>query len=933
MIDKIVQQSSDEQPIPKDLDTIFESLRDLIRYLGGQLGVVIKEQAGSTILEQEEQIRFAAGEVRRTSDVKVTEALIRLTSDLNAQQAEMMLRAFTIYFQLVNISEQHDTITQTRLLNSYSTVVPSSIRQSISELKTKGLDVTEVNHLLTNLAIVPVLTAHPTEAKRRTVLDILDRILRLIEDLNGSTTSPSKSKYFQEELLTELTILWQTDEVRLTKLRVMDEVKNVVFYLESTLFALIPKVYEQLRTALNEYYHEYYADLPLIIRFGSWVGGDRDGNPFVTPITTLEALSYQREVILQLYEREVQKLFRRISQSSDRIGCSNELIEDNKRLLTEFPELYQKLAPHYHHEHYRVKLFIIRQRLIASRLTPDSQLSYQSAHHFLDDIKQIEQSLINNNGERIARTIISPLKLQIKIFGFYFATIDVREHSELHLSTLNDVFTSSGVTDSYLNDDEITKATLLLRELNSTRPLVSINTNLSEQSQKVLDVFHVIRKAQHKFGSRAIENYIISMSEHPSDILAVLLLAKEAGLVKLHKDGTVSSSINVVPLFETIEDLQNAPAVLKTLFSYSVYCLHLAARDNLQEVMIGYSDSNKDGGYFTSHWELYRAQKAIHEVCSKHGIKLRIFHGRGGTTGRGGGGPLNRAILAQPPGTISGSLRVTEQGEMISTNYSHSVIAQRNLEEMINATLLSSAGALAQNESSEWDQVMNQLSKTSFEMYQAFITDTRFPEFFLQATPFKELSTLNIGSRPSKRTLSGGIKDIRAVPWVFSWTQNRCLFPTWYGVGTACKNFIDQNENGLAILSTMYNCWSFFSNIIANCEMTLAKADMNILTRYGSLVENKDIGTSLVNSLTEEYSRTVSIIMDITNQKSLLESNPTLKGYLSARNRYLDPLNYIQVDLLRRYRSRTTTEKEKSELLKNIQLSINGIASGMKNTG
>jgi phosphoenolpyruvate carboxylase len=907
------------------------SVRNFVRLLGVQLGTVLVEQAGQHTFELEEEIRATARTVRKSYSPSAFERLIQLTSGLSCEAATDMLRAFSVYFQLANLAEQVDTVLTTKRHREQAR--PSaSFRDALATLKDAEVTPTQLQNILNRIHVVPVLTAHPTEAKRKTVLDLLDRLNYLVERVDETPEFPRREAETVQSILAELTVLWQTDEVRSQKLDVTDEVKNGVFHLETVIFKVLPLIYQDLSEAIKEFYPDASILIPNVLTFGSWIGGDRDGNPYVTPDITCETVALHRETIINLYLEEVRKLLRFFSQSTERVACSEELLESLAHDRKSFPQELARLEKHYPNEFYRQKWAIIARRLSLTLHDTTDERSYQSSQQLLHDILIIERSLHVGHAQRLIRAKLNPFRRQVELFGFHFVTLDIRQHSSKHLAALSEIFASAGLEPRLVELSEKERSRAYEREILNPRPLISDLMAFTEETSQTLKVFKIIRELQGSAGTKAIENYIISMSEHPSDVLAVLLLAKEVGLFRLLPDRTATSSINVVPLFETISDLRRAPAVMQYLFNSDAYKRNLDARGNLQEIMLGYSDSNKDGGYITSHWELYKAQKALTEVTEKNGVTVRFFHGRGGTTGRGGGGPLNRAILAQPAGTIQGSLRVTEQGEMVSTNYSHEVIAQRNLEECLHATLLATSQVLDKHDTSLWEAVVDELSEISFQFYRDFVTDPAFPEFFFQITPFNELSTMNIGSRPSKRKAGGSINDIRAVPWVFSWTQNRCLFPTWYGVGTALQEF-SSRDNGIPVLQEMYREWRFFQTILANCEMTLAKCDMNILKRYSSLVQNEAIRERLLSKLLDEYRKTVDAVLSITNQRAILEQNQTLQEYLRIRDRYLDPLSYIQVDLLRRFRLLDDDAPEQAQLLKAIQGSISGIASGMKNTG
>lgn len=905
---------------------------------------MIKEQAGADLFALEEDIRKTARERRQASDDATAEQsasrLVQLTSGLTPETAFNVLRAFTVYFQLVNLAEFRETVKATRERRSTDVLppAPATIRDAVYQLRERGLTRSDVQDLLTRTLIVPVFTAHPTEAKRRTVLGLLRRIADDVEVYARDETTESERQALLERVLAQLTILWQTDEVRTVKPRVVDEVRHGLFYFDAVLFDLLPQLARELGRSLRELYSGQIPvgphDGPLVIRFGSWIGGDRDGNEFVLPETTYETLSLQREVVLGGYLDRVSRLVPVLSQSRHRAAFSDELLRSVREDRDRWPAL-TKIIEHYQQEHepYRQKLTIIRARLEATLSRSNDVPPFTDANELCSDLLLIRQSLLEHGGTRVVESLLDPLIYQVRTFGFHLATVDVREHSEKHRAALEEIFAAVDESGSFSGLTEDQRCELLNREILNRRPLVPWQTSkFSEPTERILGLFATIKSIHRELGTAAVENYIISMAERPSDVLAVLLFAKEAGICRLSGTSPFESGLNIVPLFETIDDLRQAPQVMDALFRCEAYRRNLTARGNLQEIMLGYSDSNKDGGYFSSHWSLYQAQRTLASLAERYGVALRIFHGRGGTTSRGGGGPLNRAILAQPLGTVHGAIRVTEQGEMISSNYSHPELARRNLEEFLHATLIAAARALPADEEPEFLTMMQNLASRSFEFYRAFVEDPDFLPFFREITPIEELSTLNFGSRPSRRGQTRGLSDLRAIPWVFSWTQNRCIFPTWYGVGHSLGAALEDTANEM-LLRRMFEGWRFFNTIISNCEMTLAKSDLTILRHYGSLVRDAGLAERMLKRLTEEHARTINAILRITGQHALLDHNPRLRETLFIRSHYLDPLSYIQVDLLRRYRALAPDDPTREPLLRSIQLSISGIASGMKNTG
>jgi phosphoenolpyruvate carboxylase len=900
-----------------------EELKDYVRHLGALLGTTIQEQAGAELYELEESIRKTAREVRRNFSQDALERLISFTTNLDEKRANDILRAFTIYFQLGNLSEQRDTINKTNAAVSTHHELPNSLLDAIRRCANEGLTLEQTLAMWQNLVVMPVMTAHPTESKRRTVLDLLDRIQKTLNPHN---------KFATEQVLAELAVLWQSTDTRSRKPEVADEVSNGLYYFTHVLYDTIPSLLNSFKHALKEQYNSELTSTFLPLRFGSWIGGDRDGNPNVLPKSTFEALEKHHQALLTKYLQSLDELIRYFSQSKGQVSFSENLTNSIQRDLNDFQQLFTQLESHYLMEPYRVKLTAIRERIRLALEEPKDPRSYTAPREILEDLELIADSLSNHKGTRPRNHRLDPFIAQVRTFGFHLASLDIREDSHAHAEALSEIFQKVGICENYRELSEPEKQKILLHELENPRPFMPPFTELSEVTQRVVEVFDTIRAAKAKFGQRAIENYIISMATHPSDVLEVLLLVKERQVASPTRYDTTSETVilNIVPLFETIDDLRRASDVMKQLYYCAPYRTHLRSQSDLQEIMIGYSDSNKDGSYLTSHWELYKAQKDLMVVTNREKISLRLFHGRGGTTGRGGGGPLNQAIRSLPSGTWSGMIRVTEQGEMISTNYSHRTIAHRNLEEFLNAVIISRFESTPKPDEPLWEDTMREAAQVSYDFYRTLLNDPNFIEFYLQITPIQELESLNISSRPAKRRSAFGIKDLRAVPWVFSWTQNRCLLPTWFGVGTALKHI--SGRVGSNKLQEMFHQWPFFSSVIRNCEMTMVKSDMNIVSRYGSLVQNPDIRKYFLTLLLNEYSLAVHMLLELTGQQQLLDHNPNLREILFVRNHYLDPLSYIQVDLLKRYRGEPDQEKRRN-LLENIKLSINGIASGMKNTG
>ncbi len=927
-----------------------DSLNKVVRLLGNLLGTVLVEQAGSAVFHTEERIRLLAKDLRSQFSEDLLADLIAATSHLEVDKAFQVLRAFTVYFQLVNLAEQKEMVRLTReeILQGAPAPQRESIGEAIAILKKSGMCGEELQTLLHRLQIIPVFTAHPTESKRRTVLDKLQRIAKYLAECDNPLLLPQERARAEQAICTEITVLWQTDEVRATKPSVLDEVRNGLFYFDAVLFDLLPVVYRDLEEALSVSYPEDHFILPAFLRFGSWIGGDQDGNPFVTAETIEATLRLHKSLILNKYMAVIHTLIHHCSPSTNQIEVSPALLESIAQDIAAFPQATQHVLTRNIYEPYRRKLSIILQRLrntesvnrigVPALGEPDSL--YRDEEELLRDLRLIEQSLLDHKGERIANDLLKTLLFQVKIFGFHLATLDIRQHSERHTLALDEIFASLQLLPKPFRAlSEVERTDLLTQEILTRRPLIPRDLDFSGPTLETLRVFTQIRKLLSEISPKAISTYIISMTQHPSDVLAVQLFAKEAGLFRILPQGSALSMLQIVPLFETIEDLRLAPRIMEQLFRNTAYRLHLQAQGDLQEIMLGYSDSNKDGGYLTSHWELYQAQKALRQVAKQYGIRLRIFHGRGGTTGRGGGGPMNRAILAQPHGTVAGQIKLTEQGEVISSRYADAAVAHRYLHQIVHAVLLASMESqtepLRASREVLWEEAMAEISAEAFAVYRRLIyEEPDFLEFFYQATPIEELSLLNIGSRPAKRRPTHRIEDLRAIPWVFSWTQNRCLLPAWYGVGSALRHFVDQDAHRLTLLQEMYAEWPFFQAVLNNCQMAVAKADLHITARYATLVNQPAIRERILHRLQEEYDWTLQMILSITQQKQLLDNEPFLQKTIRLRNPYIDSLSYIQVDLLKRSRKAPPPDDASREkLIAAILLSINGIAAGLKNTG
>ncbi len=928
-----------------------ERLRYWIRTLGNLLGETIIEQEGQEVFDLEEEIRGLAKAWRsgdRLAQRKITDRVSLLMED--TPRALAVLKAFSTYFQLVNLAEeaQRVHILRRRALVAYERGIPvaESIANAVRRLHAEGLSAGEVREILRDLLIMPVFTAHPTESKRRTVLHKLKTIANLLREMDSVDLLQVEREEREQQLREHIVLLWQSDEMRDRPPTVMDEVRNVLYFYETTLFDLAPKIYRELEKALAETYPGEAFDVPAFLRYGSWVGGDRDGNPNVSVEVTEEALRAQKDQVLELYDRDVEALYNHLTSALTRVGFSPEFMASVQRDLTLVPNHEREVLDRFELEPYRQKLIMMFRRLEATRAAnrkpwiaqEHNPRAYHSAQEFLDDLYLIRDSLRQNKGERMTHGPLAQLIRQVQVFGFHLATLDIRQHSGRHRSAVGEVLARYGLASHYESTSEAERIAVLSREIASTRPLTA-RLDFSEETNETLALFRLIRRARERMGEESVQSYIISMTTHVSHVLEVLLLARDAGLF---------GKIDVVPLFETVEDLRSAPQIMTKLFQNAVYTQHLALRGNRQQIMIGYSDSNKDGGYLMANWMLFRAQRGLAAVCDEAGVKLLLFHGRGGTVGRGGG-PANRAILAQPPESVRGRIKLTEQGEVISGRYSNPDIAHRHLEQLVSAVMLTCGRRPHYELEPRWAEIMDCLSEAAFRSYRSLVEKPEFLRYFHEATPIDHIGLLNIGSRPTRRRATLDISNLRAIPWVFAWTQSRVNLPSWYGVGTALESWVAfgqaettgdpggatsgeaDAEQRLVQLRGMYENWPLFHTVLDNVQMGLGKGDMAIASLYAGLT---DVATraAIFDDLKAEYARTERMVLAVTGYRELLENESWLQRSVKLRNPYVDPMNYIQVAVLDRLRQQPDAPNA-AELRTAVLLSVNGVAAGLQNTG
>jgi phosphoenolpyruvate carboxylase len=914
---------------PKD-----EPLRRDINLLGRVLGRILIEQEGEELFETEEEVRLLCKRLRFDYDPELDEKLRRKIEGMSVQELRRIVRAFSVYFQLVNIAERYHRVRRRRQYESSSGNPPqrASVASALERLKDEGLGQRTLQSVLDGMSVGLVMTAHPTEAMRRSIRRKHVRIGEMLESMESPALTWKEQRRLEEDLAEEITILWQTDELRVRRPEVVQEMERTLLFFENPLISATLEAYREFEDELARQFPEDTPKLGRVLEFGSWVGGDQDGNPFVGPEMITAALDLHREVILGRHLASVLGMAEHMSQSARMIPITERLrhsVERDEELMPELVGRQEGIDPN---EIYRRKLLFVAERLRLALERPDSPSAYAGAASFLEDLLVIRDSLLENGGIRVAEGGLRDLIRQAEVFGFHLAKLDVRQESSTVVRAVAGLI-SAGTGEDLLAMDESARAALLRRLLRD--PVLSLPEpeGLSEESSRVLETFRRIRRAKEEHSESPVETFILSMARHASDVLSVQLLARRAGLLEVDEGGRCKANyLRVTPLFETVDDLRRAPEVLGHLLDDPFYRSSLEKSDDLQEIMLGYSDSGKDAGYIMSNWTLYQAQGELCSVARKYGVSLRLFHGRGGSAGRGGG-PSYQAIMAQPPNSVQGRIRITEQGEVISFKYSMLGLARRNLDTVLAAVLEATADESSGEPQSHWLGVMEDLSTKAHEAYLGLVyQDEDFLEFFAEASPIGELSLLNMGSRPARRVQNPEVENLRAIPWVFAWTQNRFLLPSWYGAGTAFGDYLEQ-EDGLAVLREMYESWPFFRTLVDFMQMTLAKSDLRISENYTSLVSNPRTRERMWRRISDEHDTCVAALLTITGNQNLLDDSPVLQRSIRLRNPYVDPLSYIQVALLRQLRALRTDSPERDDVLNVLLLSISGVSSGMLNTG
>ncbi|MDN3015013.1 phosphoenolpyruvate carboxylase [Paenibacillus sp. BSR1-1] len=907
-------------------------LRRDVKLLGKILGEILINHGGTDLFDKVEKIRLMCKNLRTDFSQDEYSALKQEISSLSTPMRKQIIRAFSMYFHLINAAEQNHRIRRRRQyqLQDDNNVQPDSIESAILALKENDIEEETIQNVLHTLSLELVITAHPTEATKRSILEIQQRIADILKNLDHPLLTKKEKIKLEESLFNEVTILWQTDELRHYKPTVMDEVRNGLYYFDQTLFDVLPEIHRELEASLETNFPQTDWQVPNFLRFGSWIGGDRDGNPNVTHDITWETLLRQRRLVLKKYKDVLVDLMKRYSHSTTRVEVSCELInyleEKEDHYLSDDKKWPVKT------EVYRRAFAIIIERI---KQVGKSGIGYKTADELLTDLYLIQNSLKQHHPAAHELKTIQKLIRQVQLFGFHLATLDIRNHSGEHEAAITEILKKVRISENYAELSEEEKLKILQSILIDPRPLLLSNEDYSKETQEMIKVFQMIKNAHEEFGKRSISVYLVSMTKSPSDLLEVLVLAKEAGIYRLHSDGALESHLNVAPLLETIDDLTSGPKIMETLFEMPVYLNHLQILGNQQEIMLGYSDGSKDGGTLTANWKLYKAQIEIHEMAKRYQIGLKFFHGRGGSLGRGGG-PLNKSILSQPAETIGDGVKITEQGEVLSARYLLEDIAYRSLEQA-TSTLLRAATHVS-NEAEQgnlreliWEEAIEEISSTALGKYQSLVFgDPDFLTYFNEATPLRELGDLNIGSRPMSRKNRGRFEDLRAIPWVFAWTQSRQLLPAWYAAGTGLESFASRSDQNLELLKQMYLKWPFFQSTVDNLQMALMKADITTAKEYLTLVEDKEIADRIFTNILEEYVRTKEILLKITGDKELLDHTPNIKDSVFRRNPYVDPLNFLQVELIKELRKQ---EEPNDELLTEVLLTISGISAGLRNTG
>jgi phosphoenolpyruvate carboxylase len=922
-IDVRSNRADDAQALEEDT-----RLRNDIRLLGRILGDTVRDQEGADVFDLVERIRQTSIRFHRDEDRLARRELESILDSMSISETVRIVRAFSYFSHLANIAEDQNNIRQMRAKSAAKGPFKAGVlAETLAHAQAAGIGADELRGFFRTALVGPVLTAHPTEVRRKSTMDREMEIAALLDRRERVQLTAEETDASDEQLRRAVQTLWQTNLLRRTKLTVLDEVANGLSFYDYTFLHEVPRLICTLEDRLNAG-DQAAGELASFLRMGSWIGGDRDGNPFVTADVMRGTLKLQSSRVMQFYLEELHALGAELSLAVHLADVSEEL----RALAESSPDR----SPHRSGEPYRLAVSLIYARLAATAKRLDVEVirrpvgdaaPYATVEQLQADLDVLDRSLIANNARVIARGRLRLLRRAVDCFGFHLARLDIRQNSAVHERTVAELLDAANPGMSYLALGEEARVALLINELRDARPLTSSFVKYSDETVGELAVFHAAADAHSKFGADVIPQCIISMCQGMSDMLEVALLLKEGGLV----DPKGRSAINIVPLFETIEDLQACAGIMDRMLSLHDYRKYVDSRGSVQEVMLGYSDSNKDGGFVTSGWELYKAEISLVEVFERHGVRLRLFHGRGGSVGRGGG-PSYDAIIAQPGGAVNGQIRITEQGEIISSKYSNAEVGRNNLEILAAATLEASLLHPRQPAPKrEYLTAMDQLSDLAFKAYRGLVYETDgFVDYFWNSTVINEIATLNIGSRPASRKKTRAIEDLRAIPWVFSWAQCRLMLPGWYGFGSAVETWIAQNPQlGMPFLKELYREWPFFRMLLSNMDMVLAKSSIAIASRYAELVPDQELREKIFGRIRREWHLAIETLLDIMGQDRLLQGNPLLERSVRHRFPYLDPLNHVQVELLKEHRAQNPDE----QVLRGIQLTINGISAGLRNTG
>jgi len=903
-----------------------DRLRRDIRFLTGLLTEVIREQEGEELLLKIEEIRTLAQEIRVQGNPLLIESQKKLIASLDLNECYKVARAFTIYFQMVNIAEEVQRIRRLRDYERSPEVFQEmSLRKLFKDLIEEGYTPQEILDFIGQCDITPVLTAHPTEAKRRTVLDHLFSISGQLIQLDREDPTIVEKESLTKRIKETIEILWQTCELRSRKVEVLDEVDQTLYFFDRTIISLLANVHDKIRREFIRLGVSASQDIDPFIHFGSWVGADRDGNPNVTPAVTVTTAKKQRRLIIKFYLLSIENCIRKFSQSIDLAHVSKKLLDSLELDKKAFPEFAQGLERYENAEIYRKKFSFIYRKL--EYVLSGKKGRYLNADEFIADLVTIQESLQKNRGVITSEGDLKRLIVQAKAFRFHLARLDFRDHAQKVHTTIKELLGGQALEAPFL----INKIAAGERRQGSVSSLAA---------KDILAQFKAFRQLKEFFDADIVGSYILSMTQSSTDILALMYLAKNEGLIHVAHKRVKKTSIGLVPLFETIQVLQNCHQIMEELFSIGLYRSYLKARDDVQEIMLGYSDSSKDGGYLAANWHLYQAQKNLYKTARKFGVKIKFFHGKGGTIDRGGG-ESHRAILGQPYSAVGGRIKMTEQGEVVSQKYANPVVAKRNIEQLITAVawtnLVTNLEIKKDPKLDAWEADMVRLSHDAYLSYRRLVVETPgFLEFYHQATPIEILKITKIGSRPAARSADITIDQLRAIPWVFSWLQSRYIVSAWYGAGHALKKYIDESPKALDVLRKMYRQWPFFTSIIHNLQISLAKTDLYIARLYSDVVPNEELRKKIHEDIEQEHQAAVECVLLISEQNELLDYHTVLQDSIKVRNPYVDPLNYIQVRFMQekgQISHAIMTDAKRAKIDEILLLTVNGIAAGMKSTG